>query len=145
VEALPGPNSTPRPSRVGGFLLTLVAGVCFGCGAAERVDEVTGTPAAPLAISRLRSCPEFGWWLILPKVMAVGASADLLVNVSDADTPLDKLKFEWQSSSGSFSQPTLLETRYTCVTEGPQNLQLVATDDTDCRRALPLNLTCVEP
>jgi hypothetical protein len=123
-------------------LMTLVATLCLACGVAEQVDEVVGASRTPQATARPRSCPEFGWWLMSPKAPSVGAPAEIRVDVSDRDTPLDALSLEWSAASGSFSEPAAANTSFTCEREGHQALALVARDDTDCARQLDIQITC---
>jgi len=138
-------NESSPGQRLTRVLMTIVAATCASCGAAETVDEVVGRPTEPQAVSRLRSCPEFGWWLMLPKTPAVGDPAEIVVNVSDQDTPLDKIAFNWVATAGEFSAPQLLQTSFTCHAEGHQTLALVARDDTDCERVLDIQITCFPP
>lgn len=126
-------------------LVTLVASLCLACGVAERVDDVAGPSREPQAVLRTRACPELGSWLMVPKTPSVGAPADVRVNVSDADTPLEQLSFDWVAESGTFSEPHATHTTFTCEREGYQTIALVTRDDTDCVRALDIQLVCFPP
>lgn len=123
-------------------LAAFMATVCLACGVAEQVDEVVGASRTPQASTRLRYCPEFGWWMMLPKAPSVGAPASIRVNVSDSDTPLEDISFEWVAASGTFSELTAADTSFTCEREGYQTIALVARDDTDCARELDIQILC---
>lgn len=122
--------------------MTLVATLCLSCGVAETVDEVIGPSREPRVESTVRACPAFGWWLIRPKTPAVGEPAEIEVNVGDADTPLDRLSFQWDAESGTFTPPSSARTSFVCEREGYQTLSLVARDDTDCERQLDIQINC---
>lgn len=121
---------------------TFMAIACVACGAAEQVDEVVGASREPQAATRSRSCPQFGWWLMLPKTPSVGAPAEISVNVTDADSSLEKLSFQWLAGSGTFSAPSKADTSFTCAREGYQTLALVARDETGCARQLDIQISC---
>ncbi len=123
-------------------LMTLAASLCLACGVAEQVDEVVGAARTPQATANPRSCPQFGWWMMLPKAPSVGVPAEIRVDVSDADTPLEALSFEWVASTGTFSEPAATETTFTCEREGYQSIALIARDDTDCARQLDIQISC---
>lgn len=79
---------------------------------------------------------------MLPRSLPVGETTEIIVNVSDTDTPLEKLSFEWFAVSGTFSEPYLAETGYTCEEAGRHQLVLVAQDDTDCWRSFDVDIAC---
>jgi hypothetical protein len=122
--------------------VTLVAILCLSCGVAETVDDVVGPSREPQFASRVRTCPAFGSWLIRPRTPYVGEPVEIQVNVSDADTPLERLSFRWAAQSGAFTPPSATTTRFVCESEGYQTLSLVAIDDTDCERQLDLEINC---
>jgi hypothetical protein len=116
---------------------------CLSCGSADETRAAYHPPEpVPKATVQTRSCPEFGWWMTLPRSLPVGATTEIMVNVSDADTPLEKIALEWVAETGSFSTPNLSDTSYTCELEGQQRLALVARDDTDCLRTLGVDIEC---
>lgn len=123
-------------------LMTFMATLGLACGAVEQVDEVIGASRAPQASIRLRSCPEFGWWMMLPKTPVIGVPAQIRVDVSDLDTPRDAISFEWVAASGSFSQPEEANTSFTCEREGHQTIALIARDDAGCARQLDIQFAC---
>lgn len=134
--------TTSRPLRL--VLPWIVAGLCAGCGAAEQVDDGPA-PAAPRAITRTNTCPQFRWWLLLPKSLPLGQTTEIIVDVSDPDTPLTKLAFDWQAEAGVFSDPDLSSTAYTCERVGRQALTFFARDPQDCTSVLQLDVQCTEP
>ena len=133
----------PRRLRALCVLVTAVSSVA--CGAAEQVDEERAPTIEARATGVLNSCPEFGWWLLLPKSLPLGGTTEIVVNVSDADSPTNKLHFDWAASSGEFSNPERAETGYTCKSLGAQELVLEARDDSDCTSTLLLDVFCDEP
>lgn len=121
----------------------LVAFACLGCGTAESVT--VDDHQTPEIVARANVCPEFGWWLLLPKSLRIGETTDILVNVSDPDSPRAKLTFDWAATTGSFSELHRADTTYTCRRVGHQALTLDARDDLDCRSVLELDVTCLDP
>jgi hypothetical protein len=122
--------------------VTFMAIACGACGAAEQVDEVVGASREPQATTGPRSCPQFGRWLMLPRTPAIGVPAEISVNVTDPDSPLEKLAFQWVAGSGSFSEPSSADTSFTCEHEGYQTLALVVRDETGCARQLDIQISC---
>lgn len=133
------PPRAPRPT-----LLWMLASVCVGCGSAEQARPAE-PDEAPQAVTRTNTCPEFGWWRLLPKSLAVGETTEIFVDVSDADTPLDELAFEWRAETGTFSHAELAATAYTCAQIGRQMLTFSARDEQGCTSVLQLDVQCFEP
>jgi hypothetical protein len=129
----------------GWVLLVSVAALAgMGCGAGdsvnhERDDEV------PAPVSTANLCPQFSWWLLLPRSLRLGETSEILVNVFDPDTPRSKLKLDWAAANGVFSELHEADTSYTCQRRGRQLLTLDARDDLDCISVLELNVDCLAP
>jgi hypothetical protein len=125
-------------------LLLLVTEACLSCGTAEQVSDESSS-RGPRALTQTNSCPAFEWWLLLPKSLPLGENTEIVVNVSDPETPSSKLRFDWASPSGAFSDPLLADTTYTCLSLGRQVLTLSARDELDCTSVLELDVHCFEP
>ncbi len=123
----------------------IVAASGAACGAAERVDEEGAPPLSAQATAVVNSCPEFGWWLLLPKSLPLGETTEIVVNVTDPDAPKTRLHFDWAASSGAFSYPYRAETSYTCQAVGTHELVLEARDESDCTSTLLLDVFCLDP
>ncbi len=121
----------------------LAAFACLACGTAESVTFEGRKP--PEIGSRANVCPAFGWWLVLPRSLRLGETTDILVNVTDPDTPRAKLTLQWAATAGTFSELHRADTTYTCRRLGPQALTLDARDELDCASVLELEVTCLEP
>jgi hypothetical protein len=99
----------------------------------------------PRAVTRTNTCPQFGWWLLLPKSLPVGQTTEIFVDVSDSDTSLSKLAFAWEAKAGVFSDPDLASTAYTCARSGREALTFSARDEQDCTSVLNIDVECFEP
>ncbi len=137
------PSSLPPGSPSGAMFVTIAAIACAGCGAAESVT--TEERKAPAVVSTANVCPAFGWWILLPRSLRLGETTDILVNVTDPDTPRSKLKLDWAATTGTFSELHRADTAYTCRHLGNQVLTLDARDDFDCVSVLQLDVTCLDP
>jgi hypothetical protein len=74
--------------------------------------------------------------------LQLGQTTEIVVSVNDPDTAVSALALNWASTAGSFSQPKLADTAYTCDSEGLQLLTLSASDDLNCTSVLELNVEC---
>ncbi len=131
----------------GGWALavSLVALVTLGCGAADSVRHERDDSEMKPPVSTANVCPEFGWWLLLPRSLRLGDTTEILVNVTDPDTPRGKLTFEWAAPTGAFSELHQADTSYLCQKRGRQVLTLEARDDLDCASELDLDVECLAP
>ena len=127
--------------------LLLVALGCLSCGAAEQYsyEGVAESEPVPQAVTRVNTCPEFGYWVLLPRSLDVGETTEIAVNVDDPDAPRSRLSFEWEAQSGAFSDRFWSDTAYTCESVGKQELTLRARDEDDCTSDLRLAVFCLEP
>jgi hypothetical protein len=144
-----------RRRHVAHSRLCLVAALAgLGCGATDRATADHDRPPEPaLATVVTNVCPEFSWWLLLPKRLRLGETTEVIVNVTDPDAPAAPLEFEWASAAGAFSEPTgvegleelvLAQTAYTCEASGQQRLTLSARDESDCTSTLDLDVLCTD-
>lgn len=132
----------------GPICVLLVTSACLSCGAAEQLSYEGVTEEvepAPQAITRTNACPEFGYWVLSPRTLAVGETTEIAVDVSDPDAPRSRLSFAWQAATGAFSDRFWSDTAYTCQNAGPQALTLLARDADDCTSRLELAVVCLEP
>jgi len=136
-------------------LTCLVAALAsVGCGAADSTNADYDRPPEPVrATAHTNVCPEFSWWLLLPKRLRLGETTEVIVNVTDPDAPASPLQFEWASPAGAFSEGTgvegletlvLAQTAYTCEASGEQRLTLSARDESDCTSTLDLDVLCTD-
>lgn len=143
---------TPR-SHAARSLACLVAALA-GCGAADQTTAGYEPPHEPArATATTNLCPEFSWWLLLPKSLRLGETTEVIVNVTDPDAQASPLEFEWASPVGAFSEATgvegleelvLAQTAYTCEASGQQRLTLSARDESDCTSTLDLDVLCTD-
>jgi hypothetical protein len=142
-------------SHVARSLACLVAALAgAGCGAADQTSADYERPPEPVrATATTNVCPEFSWWLLLPKKLRLGETTEVIVNVTDPDAPASPLAFEWVSPVGAFSEPAgveglgdlvLAQTAYTCEASGQQRLTLSARDESDCTSTLDLDVLCTD-
>jgi hypothetical protein len=73
-------------------------------------------------------------------VITVSASA------TDAD-PGDVLSYQWTATAGTFANPTLASTQYTCTSSGTQTIFVTVTDNhvPSCSREQTFTVTCTPP
>jgi hypothetical protein len=141
-----GRRAAARIARVLRLAALGVSALCGGCGTTDVTQAERSVPEeVPQAIVKPRACPQFGWWMALPKSLAVGETTEIMVAVDDADTPAEKLAFAWSAESGWFSTPHGADTSYTCERSGRQRLALIARDDTDCLRTFGVEIECLQP
>jgi hypothetical protein len=127
----------------------LLALALAGCGAAPESNE--GPPGSATqaghdveAAFNTNACPVFDWWLLLPRSVRPGSSAEINVFAVDPDAVEAPLRFSWQATSGTFSASDGPATEYSCQATGWQLLTLTAWDEIDCQRQLPLDVNCLE-
>ena len=145
LERARNPNMFGAGASGWALVVSLAAFACSGCGAGDSVKHERDDRETPQAVSRANVCPEFGWWLVLPRSLRLGDTTEIVVNVTDPDTPRSKLKFEWAATTGAFSELHLADTSYTCQRLGRQVLTLDARDDLDCASVLELDVDCLDP
>jgi hypothetical protein len=120
-----------------------------GCGSApESYEGPAGVATAAHqdfdAEFETNACPVFDWWLLLPRSVRPGSTAEIHVFAIDPDTVAAELRFKWRATSGTFSAIDGPETEYSCDATGWQILTLTAWDETDCQRSLMLDVNCLE-
>ena len=127
--------------------LSCLALLSFGCGSGTQQVLVPDQAAADAGPSlqlypTVNVCPVFNQSLVNPRSIAPGASAEVVVFVTDPDGFDGSLVFDWSASSGSFSEPKSSATLYRCDARGPQLLNVRALDRLGCSTQLDLDVTC---
>jgi hypothetical protein len=130
-------------------MTSVIVLVLAGCGSAPESSQ--GPPGAATAAHHdveaafeTNACPVFDWWLLLPRSVAPGASAEIDVFAVDPDAGEKPFRFSGRATTRTFSATDGPETEYFCDATGWQILTLTAWDETNCRRQLPLDVNCLE-
>jgi hypothetical protein len=93
----------------------------------------------------LNVCPQIDAVSAAPTEVLVGGSVSLIATAHDADNGPSPLTVSWAATSGTFTEPSSLNTRFTCTAPGTATLKLTASDgDTSagCTAASSLTITC---
>ncbi|MET0791002.1 MAG: hypothetical protein ABW061_05730 [Polyangiaceae bacterium] len=131
-------SSLPRLGLLGWLLLSC------GTGTHSSIPDDVLSDAGPSVqvFPNVNVCPVFSQSLIIPRAISPRASAEVIVFATDPDGVDTALEFDWTATSGSFSDPRLPATRYSCRERGPQVLSVRALDRLGCRTQLDLDVTC---
>ncbi|MGD8825343.1 MAG: hypothetical protein PVI24_10205 [Myxococcales bacterium] len=87
-------------------------------------------------------CPVINQLNVVPQTIAVGQTAQVSVNATDAEGAT--LQYTWDSLAGTFGDPTAASTTYTCTQAIDHNISINVSDgDTFCDQSRLLNVTCV--
>lgn len=97
------------------------------------VDIDVGLQTCPVVVDALT---------VAPNLIPVGAEALVEATVIGADSVI------WSAAAGTFADPTIASTAYTCTTSGTQTLSLVATgaylgSAGTCTRSLSAEIECI--
>jgi len=87
-------------------------------------------------------CPIINQLNVVPQTIAVGQTAQVSVNASDPEGAT--LAYTWSSLAGSFANPALATTTYTCTQGITHNVGINVSDgDTFCDQSRLLQVNCV--
>ena len=93
-------------------------------------------------------CPVIDGLSASPSVIFVGGSLALTSSAHDADNGPSPLSYQWTATSGTFSDPSTQNPRFTCAAAGPATVTLTVSDgDTSagCPATLGVGVTCDAP
>jgi len=93
--------------------------------------------------AEFNQCPVIESYTASPIEVAVGHDVILSALATDADG--DSLRYDWQSTDGTFTSPRSANTRFVCSEAGPAALTLVVDDGHGCDVSTGLRVTCTEP
>jgi hypothetical protein len=93
----------------------------------------------------LNVCPLVDGISASPNELYVGGSVSVSATAHDPDNGPSPLTFAWTASSGTFSDPSSLNTRFVCTTAGSATLTLTVSDGdtaTGCPATSSVTITC---
>jgi hypothetical protein len=136
---------SPIPAGVG-YTVTLTgnttdgAASCAGSGNFDVVAHQVATVAVHMICQQpprngsvlvngtLNVCPLIDGAGASPSEVLVGGSIGVSAQAHDADNGPSPLTYHWTASSGALTDPSALNTRFTCTTAGPATLTLSVSD-----------------
>jgi hypothetical protein len=117
----------------------------WSCGAGESTRAAREAPAPEFGVTSVaNACPNFTFYMVLPKAIRAEEAAWVAVRATDVDSDDDLITYRWSATSGAFVEPEVAFTEYSCADAGPQILTIVAADAEGCERTLDLDVTCDE-
>ncbi len=118
-----------------------------GCSSAEQTDSGPSDADQLVGVnvgSKENVCPHFESAFVLPQTLAPKEISTIDVRATDPDGKDSALQYSWSATSGSLmvlDQPT---TKYQCDKTGQQVLTVITSDPQGCRRALNIEISCVD-
>lgn len=120
---------------------TTAVSVHLTCHEAARTGSV-------LVNGSLNVCPVIDGVSANPSEVLVGSSVGLTVTAHDTDSGPSPLSYHWVASSGTLSDPSLPNPRFTCTSAGPATITLSASDGdpaTNCADSSTVTVECTAP
>jgi phospholipase C len=120
---------------------TAMVTVAIDCHQAARTGSV-------LVNGTINVCPTIDGVSASPAEVFIGHSLSVAVTAHDSDAGPSALSYHWAAGTGSFGDPTLASTTFTCAVPGPVTLTVTVSDgdaSPGCPAQLAVQVTCSQP